>query len=290
MNIGNNIRELRRRAGQTQEQLAGALNVSYQAVSKWENGTALPDITMIPLLARYFSVTTDALLSYDRDRVMDEVMTIADKAYEYRSSDPALSRRILEEGLRQYPGNDILLGNILYTIDLENQPDEIIVEASRLVDRATDMAIKLDAMQMLAKAHAVKGDLKSAKAVLEQIPELYFTKLELDALLLKGEDSRVSAEKQKWLSFETLIGMLGILSQRAAEAGDWDKAVGKLECAMAVVDAMAAEKPGGSFGGIDSAPELRGAVEALRSMAGEARAAAAERLARQVEEHLGYWT
>ena len=289
MNIGNNIRELRRRAGQTQEQLAGALNVSFQAVSKWENGTALPDITMIPLLARYFSVTTDALLSYDRDRVMDEVMAIVDRAYEYRVSDPAHSRQILEEGLRQYPGNDILLGNILYTIDLDKRPDEMIVEASRLVDRATDMEIKMDAMQMLAKAHAAKGDLKSAKAVLDQIPELYFTKLELDAELLEGEDSRVSAEKQKWLSFETLIDMLGILSKRAAETGDWERAVRKLEGALAVLEAMAAERQDSSGGPWITPEPLRKAVAVLKPLAGSAKAETAERLEKQVEKHLEQW-
>lgn len=262
MNIGKNIRELRKRAGLTQEQLAEAMNVSFQAVSKWENDTALPDITMIPLLARYFAVTTDALLNYDRDKVMDEVMTIVDRAYEYRVSDPAESRRILEEGLRQYPGNDILLGNILYTIDVERQPDEMLVEASRLVDRATDMEIKLDAMQMVAKAYAVKGDLKSAKAMLDQIPELYFTKLELDAELLRGEDSRVSAVKQKWLSFEQLISMMGILAQRAVERGDRTQAVEELRCALAVLQAMSgARKAAGNE--LEVAEQLQRAMDAV---------------------------
>ena len=44
MDIGLKIRELRKKRGITQERLAEYLNISSQAVSKWENGTALPDI------------------------------------------------------------------------------------------------------------------------------------------------------------------------------------------------------------------------------------------------------
>lgn len=64
MTIGKNIKRLRQNKGVTQEQLAESLHISGQAVSKWENGTALPDITLLPMLADYFGVTTDELLDY----------------------------------------------------------------------------------------------------------------------------------------------------------------------------------------------------------------------------------
>ena len=61
MNIGNKIKILRKQRGITQEQLAESIGVSFQAVSKWENNIALPDITLAPLLASYFSVSMDEL-------------------------------------------------------------------------------------------------------------------------------------------------------------------------------------------------------------------------------------
>lgn len=64
MSIGKNIKRLRQNRGITQEQLAGELHLSGQAVSKWENETTLPDITLLPLLAEYFGVTIDELLDY----------------------------------------------------------------------------------------------------------------------------------------------------------------------------------------------------------------------------------
>ena len=59
--IGVKIRELRRRDNVTQEKLAEALNVSYQSVSRWENDMTYPDISLIPVIARFFQVTTDEL-------------------------------------------------------------------------------------------------------------------------------------------------------------------------------------------------------------------------------------
>jgi len=55
------ILALRKEKGLTQEALAGQLGVSYQAVSKWENGQSCPDIALLPLLADIFEVSIDSL-------------------------------------------------------------------------------------------------------------------------------------------------------------------------------------------------------------------------------------
>lgn len=62
MTLGKRIAMLRRNQGWTQEQLGEKVGVSAQAVSKWENDLACPDITTLPLLADLFGVTTDELL------------------------------------------------------------------------------------------------------------------------------------------------------------------------------------------------------------------------------------
>ncbi len=64
MTIGNNIKRLRINKGVTQEQLGEALGVSSQAVSKWENESALPDILTLPRLAEYFGISIDELMGY----------------------------------------------------------------------------------------------------------------------------------------------------------------------------------------------------------------------------------
>lgn len=61
--ISSIIKEQRQRLGVNQETLASKFGVSVQAVSKWENGTSCPDITLLPEIADYFGVTIDYLLT-----------------------------------------------------------------------------------------------------------------------------------------------------------------------------------------------------------------------------------
>ena len=67
MNIGKQIKALRMQKGVTQESLASELNVSCQAVSKWETGTTLPDIQLLPEIAVYFGVTIDEVFRLSED-------------------------------------------------------------------------------------------------------------------------------------------------------------------------------------------------------------------------------
>ena len=65
--IGNKIKTLRLNKNITQEELANNLSVTSQAVSKWERGMSSPDISLLPMIARYFGITIDELLNYRLD-------------------------------------------------------------------------------------------------------------------------------------------------------------------------------------------------------------------------------
>ena len=67
MRIGDKIRALRKNKNVTQTELAQALSVSSQSVSKWENHLSVPDISVLPAIARYFGITMDELFSYRLD-------------------------------------------------------------------------------------------------------------------------------------------------------------------------------------------------------------------------------
>ncbi|MHB8128109.1 MAG: helix-turn-helix domain-containing protein [Mobilitalea sp.] len=56
------IAELRKNKGIGQQELADVLGVSFQSVSKWETGTTMPDITLLPGIAEYFNVSVDVIL------------------------------------------------------------------------------------------------------------------------------------------------------------------------------------------------------------------------------------
>ncbi len=84
VNIGEKIRKLRKEKGISQDTLAQYLGVSFQAVSKWENGLAMPDVTMFPAIAFFFEISIDELFDYDRMKLEEKVITVCHKAYEIR--------------------------------------------------------------------------------------------------------------------------------------------------------------------------------------------------------------
>lgn len=63
--LGEIIARLRKEKGMTQEDLARELNISYQAVSKWENGISSPDISNIKAIAQLFGVSIDSLFGLE---------------------------------------------------------------------------------------------------------------------------------------------------------------------------------------------------------------------------------
>jgi transcriptional regulator with XRE-family HTH domain len=65
MNIGTNIKRLRRERDITQEQLAEYLNISISAISQWECEKTAPDISLLAPLANIFDVSADVLLGID---------------------------------------------------------------------------------------------------------------------------------------------------------------------------------------------------------------------------------
>ena len=73
MELGNKLLKLRKARGMSQEELAGELGVSRQAVSRWESGETLPDAAKLMKLSDLFGVTADFLL---RDEQTDEQQSI----------------------------------------------------------------------------------------------------------------------------------------------------------------------------------------------------------------------
>ena len=73
MELGKKIRQLRFKAGLTQEQLADQLGISAQSVSKWENNVAMPDITSLPLLAEILGISIDDLFDLTVEQRLNRI-------------------------------------------------------------------------------------------------------------------------------------------------------------------------------------------------------------------------
>lgn len=73
MELGKKIRQLRFKAGLTQEQLAEQLGVGPQAVSKWENAVAMPDIGLLPMISEVFGVSIDELFDLSAEQRLNRI-------------------------------------------------------------------------------------------------------------------------------------------------------------------------------------------------------------------------
>ena len=240
MNIGNRIKELRKQRGITQEQLADRIGVSFQAVSKWENNISLPDIALVPSLASYFGVSMDELFDYNLEEIKKEALAIARKSVKYREENQEEGQKILAEGLKKFPNNDILLCNLLYLINYQEEPDRTIDIALRTIDVTKDNSTKYDALRFLAYAYKVKGDMNGARAALEQIPEIYFSRLSEMAYVLDGEEKMRAAQTQKGVSLSNLVEMQSRVAECHIENGNLEDALKEYKKALGVLDLLEA--------------------------------------------------
>ena len=100
-----------------------------------------------------------------------------------------------------------------------------------LIESTKEDDVKYDALRILAKTYHEMGEYELTKATLNRIPEIYFSKTELDAKYLKGEDMFYSATIQKALSAEGLVTMLMCLANYYEEKGEIENAVCQLKLA-----------------------------------------------------------
>ena len=129
--MGQVIRRLRKERNLTQEDLAELLGVTFQAVSKWENDTGMPDISQVVPIAHVFGVSTDVLFGTFGTNDAEEVWKIVQSARALLST-PTTSKslfetyRALQEGLKyhdRFRYCTVLLQHavLLYTI-IEHHP------------------------------------------------------------------------------------------------------------------------------------------------------------------------
>lgn len=135
--IGTNIKRLRESRAVTQEQLASALNITFQAVSKWETGATLPDTLLLPQIARFFGVTIDDLFRETGQGYENQARRLFAEYEDSRSQSDFLEadkafRRLLQSG--DYTVDDLRTYGILY----QYRAKACIDKALELFDQALE--------------------------------------------------------------------------------------------------------------------------------------------------------
>lgn len=105
MSFGSNFKKIRKDAKLTQEQVAAMLNISAQAVSRWETDSAMPDISMLPAIANTFHVTTDSLLGVDVENVDTYIDNLCDNMLDFSEQDISDKVKEFREAVRNNPNS-----------------------------------------------------------------------------------------------------------------------------------------------------------------------------------------
>lgn len=117
--IGNKIKELRYRDGRRQEDLANALGVTCQAVSRWEANGGYPDMEIIPAIANYFNVSIDELFGYSKDRE-EKLRSILEKAEKAINEQDDMTEcvEMLRSAAEEFPSEPQILINLGYALNM----------------------------------------------------------------------------------------------------------------------------------------------------------------------------
>ena len=235
LKIGEKIKALRKSKSISQEVLAQYLGVSCQAVSKWETGSAMPDVTMIPAIASFFEVSTDELFDFNRLETERKVQQACWDIAEYRYTEPDKAEADLRVLLKQYPGNEVILNNLIYSLQANQKYGETVDTCKALIETAKDDGTRYDAARIMAETYKAMGEYALCKQAIDLIPEFFFTHREEKALLLEGEDMFCPAWQQKEESLDSFIWMSVRLADYYEETGDQEKAYHQLELAKQVI-------------------------------------------------------
>lgn len=167
INLGDKLKNLRKEKNISQEKLAQYLNVSFQAVSKWENSNTYPDIALLPEIARFFGITVDELLQaeqIDEKKLYDEYEKKAAALYCNGRIDDVLP--IWQEAYHKMPNNvkvKEMLMSTYFDIDRRKYQKEIVELGTEIYHSNCGSFYKGQAISQIACTYADSGNQEMAE-------------------------------------------------------------------------------------------------------------------------------
>lgn len=202
-NIGEIIRELRKKENITQERLAEALNVSFQSVSRWENSLAYPDVSLIPVIANYFHVTTDTLFdmnSGEQQKSKERYETLYRE--HLKNGELGLCKDIMIEARKKFPRDFHIMMNLAEVMDYYEggtklQKEEYISEefsgqiyslCQCVLEESREEEERCRAVRLLCEYYAKAGNNSEALQLAKGIADMEHCREMLLERILSGEE------------------------------------------------------------------------------------------------------
>ncbi len=204
LKIGENLKQLRRERGNTQDDLANHLGISVQAVSKWERGDGFPDITLLPYIASYYEVTVDDILGCNSLRKQEDLEKFKQQAQVLYNQGKRKERlELCRKMQKRYPNEEDVLYNLMYdlwAVDRTNNSEEIICIANKLL-KSDSVETRYGAIQMLSFTYSKMDNYEKAVEYAKMVP----CNKDLLRSVLKGKDL---VEHCRWYFWNICDAML----------------------------------------------------------------------------------
>lgn len=208
MIIAENIRLNRQKKNMTQEQLANALGVSVQAVSRWETEATYPDITLLPTIACFFDLTIDELMGMSDFKDEKALEEIWEKIKNYSAEgklDDCIA--LLRKTLKRFPNNFKLLDYLASQLAWKNGDDEEVKKyrnesmqiTERILENCSDQLLKDSAYDRMIFLHEQLGNIEKAIEMAEKLPSISCSYESTLLYLYSGEKQTVHT---KWMIYE----------------------------------------------------------------------------------------
>lgn len=175
-NFRNTIKNLRKQRGLTQEQAAEFFGVSAQAISKWETGISYPDVSLLPIIAGFFGVSTDELLGVNIGKHSEIIQSYCEKAAILCEENKyAEAVALLRGALLEYPGNDQLMYRLAWALtgtikEQRENLDEAINLYYKILEISTDTELRVKVTRDLVYRYVTKNDAATALRHAQMLP------------------------------------------------------------------------------------------------------------------------
>ena len=180
--IGTKIKNLRGERKVTQDELAAAIGVTPQAVSRWESEGGYPDIELLPAIADFFAVSIDELIGYRRSEREEELAKIKDEL-DRLSEVGTIEERInyARNALIKFPGDDEIkmsLAASLYILSDEQGGEAALAESKTLcesiMENSTDPETKDNAARTLILIYKKLGNPANAYEITQMLTPIKY--------------------------------------------------------------------------------------------------------------------
>ncbi len=174
--LAENLRTFRTLQNLTQEEVAEAVGVSAQSVSRWETGSACPDVELLPALANFYHVTLDTLVGMDRIRQEDSLENLFTKAHALvREEKYAEAASLLRHGLTVWPGNWGLVSELALVLPYlgEKEAREAVALGEKVLAGCTSEPILATTRAGLCRTYAQLGEKEKAISAVRRLPHVW---------------------------------------------------------------------------------------------------------------------